>query len=475
MDWRNGALLARRADVKTRRRQGLERALAVGLGGVCLIGLAACGGTTASQASKTAEGGASFDAAPDGGISADTDGGATSEGGTTEAGGSQADAPATVYPAFDPDLPQVASQGGPVLKNPVLVTVTWAGDPNAAFYEAFGDTLGSSQYWATAESEYAIGPASSGAANHVSIATPAPSSMNTDDFVNLIEQSVAASDGGAPGAWPPPTPNTMYLVYPPVSTTLVLEGEPFCGGAYHDSIPIGSGNVAYAVMGSCAGGTSGTTLSASHEIGEGSADPYPSVVPAYLGFDQAHFAWDVMQSYQDEIADACEFYTSSTYYDTEPGFSYTVQRIWSDKNAMAGHNPCQPADTPVYYNTTLVAPEDITVDDHENGGSTKMATKGIGILPGQTKTFPIGFYSDGPTPGPWTIIVHDTNPLAGLGDRNNGQFSATLDKTTGQNGDIANLTVTVTTAGDLNSELIVVESRLGVQPSHFYPVLIGSQ
>jgi hypothetical protein len=324
-------------------------------------------------------------------------------------------------------------------------------------------------YWNAAESSYGIGTASSGTSDHVTVPGIAPSTLSSEDVVNLIVQSVEAA------SWPAPTSDTMYLIYPPEGTTLELGNEPFCGGAYHDSIPINGVNVAYAAMATCAGGTNGTTLAASHEIGEGSADPFPSVTPAYLGYDQPHFAWLVMQAFQEEIADACEFYTSARYDDTEPGFAFTVQRIWSNQSAALGHNPCQPADTPVYYNTTLLAPEDITVDDHSQGGSTQLATKGIRILPGQTKTFPIGFYSDGPTSGPWTIIAHSQNPVATGTPANNGQMTVSLDNATGQNGDVAHLTVTVTSAGDMNSELIVIESRLGVEASHFYPILIGSQ
>jgi hypothetical protein len=391
-------------------------------------------------------------------------------------------AASTKYPAFAPDVPQIINNGGPVLAHPVIVTVTWSIDPNASVFEGFGDGLGATEYWADTVGEYGVGPATSGPGNHVSITTPAPTRMSDIDVVNLITSGLAGQDAGvdpdaAPGsAWPAPTPDTMYVVYLPPGTSLTFQGEDVCQmyGGYHDSLTFGSANVAYAALPQCEGGTGTVTLAASHEIGEGSADPYPAVTPAYNGFDQAHYAWTVFQESQVEVADACEFYVSSAFTDTDAGFAYELQRLWSNEKAAAGHNPCQPADTPVYYNTTLIAPEAITVDTHATGGPSNYQVTGVHVLPGETKTVPVGFISDAPTGGPWTLIAHDGNPV-GPAITDNGDVTLSLDTSSGQNGDIAHLTITVNAAGGTNSELIVLESRLGVGASHWLPILIGSQ
>jgi hypothetical protein len=296
--------------------------------------------------------------------------------------------------------------------------------------------------------------------------------MSDADVVAFI-----SANAGVPGSgWPAPTPDTMYVVYLPPGAQLIFQGFDACQsvGGYHDSFILDGQFVAYAAIPQCEGGTGTVTLAASHEIGEGSADPYPSLSPAFLGFDDDHLAWDIFQDFQDEVADACEFYPSSTFTDTEPGFSYTVQRLWSNDNAAGGHNPCVPADTPVYFNTTLVAPEAITVDMHENGGASNFATQGVRILQGQTKTFELGFYSDAATSMPWTIVAHDGNPVV-PSTSTGTHLNISLDRSTGQNGDTARVTVTVTDVGDMNSELLTIESRLGVLPSHWYPILIGSQ
>jgi hypothetical protein len=473
---RRGLLLAECAAVSIHLRN-----VRLMCGALTSLALApACGSSPPVGASTTNPGDASApsgDASPGAqrdSATAPTEAGAGGDGSTAPDATSDAgsDGMANVYPAFAPDVPQVVNQGGTVLKDPVIVTVTWASDPNASYFEAFGDGLGGTMYWSSIETGYGVGKATSGPTNHVSLETAAPSSMSDGDVVALI-----TANAGVPGSgWPAATPNTMYVVYLPPGTQLLIGGQDLCQsvGGYHESFLLGSQYVAYAAVPQCEGGTGTVTLAASHEIGEGSADPYPSLAPAFVGFDQPHFAWDVFQEFQDEIGDACEFYASSLFMDTEPGFSFTVQRLWSNQSALAGHNPCLPSDTPVYFNTTLIAPESITVDMHQNQGASNYPTKGIHILQGQTRTFPIGLFSDGPTGGPWTIAAHDGNPVVPT-TTTGSHLTISLDKTMGQNGDVANVTVTVNSVGPMNSELLTIESRLGVSPRHWLPILIGSQ
>ena len=67
-------------------------------------------------------------------------------------------APSQTYPAFTPMMGQLKNNGGSVLKNPVVVTVTWAGDDKVAELEAVGDTIGAGQYWKDV-AEYGVGAA----------------------------------------------------------------------------------------------------------------------------------------------------------------------------------------------------------------------------------------------------------------------------------------------------------------------------
>src|SRR5262249_40514921 len=73
----------------------------------------------------------------------------------------------TTSPAFRPDVPLLKNNGGHVLSSPVIVAVTWQDNANTATYEALVDKIGSTAYWKDVVGEYGVGPATSGAANHV--------------------------------------------------------------------------------------------------------------------------------------------------------------------------------------------------------------------------------------------------------------------------------------------------------------------
>ncbi|HEX3344956.1 MAG TPA: hypothetical protein VHS09_10305, partial [Polyangiaceae bacterium] len=80
--------------------------------------------------------------------------------GGEEGGDASDEAPsAPAYPAFTVDAPQIRKNQGGVLASPVVVTVTWPGDANAAAYEGFGDAVGTSSYWSATTAEYGVGPA----------------------------------------------------------------------------------------------------------------------------------------------------------------------------------------------------------------------------------------------------------------------------------------------------------------------------
>jgi hypothetical protein len=446
---------------------------ATGVGG----GLAACGGAVAAAPSGSHDSGVIVPPSLDAGTPPVHEAGAPDAAPDVDHG-----APSTTYPAFTPDVGQITNNGGPVLPNPQIVTVTWSSDPNASYFEAFGDTIGASKYWAAAVTQYGVGAPTSGAANHVNITTSPPTNFVDTDLANYVAMNAQDT---ATSMWPAPNANVVYVVYLAPTTSLTFQGADACSqgiGGYHDNVTAGSQNVAYAVVLQCSqlagpqGPLAEVTQAASHEIVEASTDPNPNGNPAWLGFDDNdHLSWDVFQQFQDEVADACELYFSSFYIDNETAFPYGVQRIWSNSSILAGHNPCVPLDGDVYYNVTLLEPEDITVNLTEFQGPATFATKGIHILPGQSKTFPIGYYSDGPTSGPWTITLNEGNPLFGPQQGDGSNIAMSVDVPQGVNGDKAYVTVTVTTAGQMGAELISIQSNLGQGEGHWMPILIGSQ
>ena len=374
-------------------------------------------------------------------------------------------APSDKYPAFTPEVGQLVDNGGQVLKNPVIVTVTWSGETSADQFEQFGDALGPSDYWKQVTSEYGVGAATSGATNHIRLTDAAPATLKDSDIPALLSQHLTANDN----VLPPSTGSEIYLFYIPSATKFMLQGQEVCSsgvGGYHENTTVGGKQVAFAVVPQC-GGMDETTLSASHELAEAATDPYPMSRPAYSGFDDDHLAWEFFQQFQSEDGDACEFYRDAPMDATPYGVPFTTQRQWSNASAAAGHNPCVPAPKGAYFNVTPLDVESIDLDLTALGGDTA-TTKGYKVKVGETKTIPLGFYSDAST-APWTISAQP----GGIMGRTSGSLDLSLDVTQGQNGQKAYLTITVNAQGKTKGELITIVSNSG-GIKHYMPILIGS-
>ena len=463
-----------------------------------------CGGSGNDGAPPQTAADASEDATDDGGAEASStiEAGAPSEASTLDYG-----APSSTFPAFPPDVGQIQYNAGYVMTTPVIVPITWDVDGSQASFDVFASHIGVTGYFKATTGEYGVMAAVSAPPVHLTGAAPAQ--LEDTDLQNMIKanagvvdadagSSVDAGDdggsdeGGATPAWPAPTPNTIYAFFLPPKTSLVLTAAQggagdACSqgiGGYHDQVTVGGVTTAYAVVPSCQfsydlSAHDQSTTSMSHEIVEASTDPQPNAkFNGWTGFDPDHFAFDWYQQFQSELADACEFFPSSTYEDQEktPPFDFYVQRTWSNQSAAAGHDPCVPGLAGPYFNVT---PMDltyvsVTLPTYVTGasGPEVVTTKGMRILPGHTGALAFGFYSDGPTGGPWTVSASEGD---GTGrDSNAGNLTVTIDKPSGQNGEKAYATVSVSSAGPYKAELLTLQSTLnGV--SHVMPVVISSE
>jgi hypothetical protein len=252
-----------------------------------------------------------------------------------------------------------------------------------------------------------------------------------------------------------PGPNDLYIVYYPSGVTVDLFGMASCTtfGGYHNETAFQNTPVAYAVVPRC-GATNGLTAlqtatsSASHELIEGVTDPYPQTNPAYTLVDNQDIYWNDAFS-ASEIGDMCALQPQS--FTTFPGFAYTVQRVWSNKSAAAGHDPCQPEPAgEVYYNA---APVLTSMVNYSIQGQT-VAVRGIKIPVGQSATIPVEFYSDGPI-GAWSAQGYDyVNTFQG----GSPLLTLVLTPPTGQNGTKGTLKITVNHAGQNNEELFFIAS-----------------
>jgi hypothetical protein len=389
----------------------------------------------------------------------------------------------TRYPAFTPDVAKFVSAGGAVIASPKIVTVTFDDDPAAAFYEGFDDAIGGTPYWSTL-SEWGVGAASNG--GHVHVAGAFPSLNDTfsgqdSTMQDYVRQQVLSS---ATSGWPAYTDQTIYALWLPANAALTLDGTPACdaAGSYHyftaTSLADGgaSPSIVYAVVFNCGAGTDTQTLDASHELSETSTDPLGTT---YTHLDPAHAAYSVYLDPDMEIADACAGYL--TYFqEPPPPFDYLVSPHWTNSGFTAGHAPCAPRTDVAYYNATTFPSEmnTIHIDLTQTGYGGPMTTQGFKVPLGQSRTFDVGFYSDGPT-AEWTlqsvslptlpIVDTSGNPLP------NGDVTVTIEQPTGSNGHVARVTVTPTSSGTgIGASLIELQSGYAqLVEMHTLPILIG--
>ena len=187
--------------------------------------------------------------------------------------------------------------------------------------------------------EWGIGAATN--TNHV-IATAAPATISDDSFDTLVSQEIGNGD------WPASDAQTMYVLWIPATTKISTQDDSgntvdACtqNAGYHTETNYSDTSTkakhyVYAIIAEgCSDPTqpsvfASATETAAHEIAEAATDPLPDIAPGLIYFDPKHFAWEIFQEEQDEVADACEFYASS-YYEERADLPYYVSRLWSKR------------------------------------------------------------------------------------------------------------------------------------------------
>ena len=399
------------------------------------------------------------------------------------------DAPGTnaLFPAFTPtDPPQVATLGGAVMATPKIVPVFFAGDDPTvvAAMTDFTKKVGQTDYWKAAAMEYGVGPATGG--DPIQLTAPDNPPSTIDD--SAIQAWLVAKLNADDPAFGTPDANTIYTLFYPQGVTVTLGGVQSTGdagaeggtdaatppgaqasctsfGGYHQNVVLdaahGGKTIAYAVVPRCPnfGGLTGIDVlsgAGSHELLEAATDPFPLAKPAFVQVDDAHIYWETLLG-GGEIGDMCaQFAGSFVKFPELP--AYTVQRTWSNKAITAGQDPCVPVPAgQVYFNSLPVLND--TVPFSVQGQTINV--KGVHIAAGQSATVELDLYSIAPTSGPWTVSAKDGNELRGQA----AQLTFAFDKTTGQNGDKIQMTITVATANKRNRETFAVLSKLGGQTS----------
>jgi len=356
------------------------------------------------------------------------------------------------------DLPQVMNLGGPIAKQPRFVVVTFHGDPLDAQIHDFVSALASSNYWHAVTSEYGVGTPTVTA---LRLPDVAPAMTSDIDIRNFIYDAIFTR-----AVLPTPNENTIYALFYPSGTTMPGACTTYAG--YHSIAIESNTRFAYAVMPRCPNGSLDTfdfiTQVASHEFAEASTDPEPGIATAYgLATD---YAWSFYGG-GNEIGDMCDSVSQTILDDT----GYVVPRIWSNAAAAAGTDPCVPHPSgDVYVQAAPDGLEDLSISTSLSPALTVMS-RGLQIAVGSTQVIPIRLFSDAPT-APLTVWTEQIAVAGATPDR--PDLSLALDKHSGVNGDVLQLSVTVNadTAG-YGHEVFVLHTQLGSSLST-WPVVVAN-
>lgn len=260
--------------------------------------------------------------------------------------------------AAHPPLPQIPNLGGPRLTQPELVLITYANDPNAAALEANARWLVTSRWLTAVGAEYGISPGT--------ILGTVRSSSRAPTLIRDTEIQAMLLAGVQNHTLPTPAngdfSNTLYVVYYPVSTTVVLDqggaSDRSCQdfGGYHFEAEGGGHHFAYAVIPNCPDFFPGLTdlegeeVAFSHEVIEAATDAFPLTAPAYSADPSGDSPLLIVGS---EVADLC---SQSLQVYREAGF--VAQLSYSNAAAAAGdRDPCVPVEPPPPYFLAMASPD----------------------------------------------------------------------------------------------------------------------
>jgi hypothetical protein len=392
---------------------------------------------------------------------------------------------ASAYPAFRPPLPSVVTSGGPIMTSPRIVPVffpsTAARDDILAYLRAYV----ASPAWTQQTKEYGVGAAS--VADPIELdADPTPTgelgsdraegtpldphtgTITNDDIRAFLAQSLDASadvwgpsDAGA-------LSNTLFMFFYPPSV-LVDYGKNgiVCLGpaGYHDAVELGDGRfAAYSVDPVC--NFPGSLIDSlgsgmSHELVEGVTDPLGAFVPAYNSLPPEYIGWQLVAG--GELGDMCARIDDDlpSFTARVDGVSGLVQRMWSNEQAKAYHDPCVPALPGPYFSSvplTTVVPL----------SGIDRSVQGVKIAVGQSADVTLQLFSDAPTDDSWTLEARDLSAIVAGGlappdPSGKAKLSFALDRTSGKNGDTLKLTVRNERASNARTPfgLFEIVSKLG--------------
>jgi hypothetical protein len=372
----------------------------------------------------------------------------------------------------------IPDNGGPVLAHPLLVAITYADDPLRSTVEGIGSYLVQSPWLTAVGAEYGVG---TGTYAQVELADHAPGTIDDSAVQSLIGSLIVSGMAPAPSGGPvvpvlelalndagvpvrvdagfeddagdggdagPITTVTLipavYMLFLPPSTTETFFGRKLCdwtGGGYHYQAE-GSYHgqtFAYAVVTECPNLTPTYVQTVtSHEFIEACTDPAASA-QAYVVTDP----YSVWSALGGEVGDLCSF--------VEPQWSEgeyaALQRVYSNKAAKRGGDPCVPAVDP--YVATEVEPQTF-----------------VPLQPGHSATFSVNGWSTSAV-APWGLSA---TPY--IDEPSAYKPTPTLDTSEMDNGGMAKLTVALP-AGAPSGSYAILGVGSAISQTHYQYTLVG--
>jgi hypothetical protein len=315
--------------------------------------------------------------------------------------------------------PQIPTGGGPTLASATVVTVSFAGDSQSAALAAFVEWISQSGWLGRVLSEYGALGVAHGA--DVGLTDGAPPSLTDGDVQTLLAARIA--DGTIPGGPASPAPGAggapyLYVLFVPDGTSVSNANGDACGpnpgNGYHAAMSGAAGAVPYVVLPTCdprfsaiLSPLAGMQLDTARLLVDALTDPSPNNEPAYELTDDSS-PWTALGR---ELGDLCWGRM------VEEGMGYTLQRVWSNRAAASGGDPCIPDDASTPAFGASVSP-------------SGLPTLQVGIA----STFTLTGWSRGPV-ADWGI---QATPW--IGDY---AIGVSLDRATLNNGETATLRITI--------------------------------
>lgn len=355
-------------------------------------------------------------------------------------------------------FPKAINEGGPVIKAPKVVAITFKNDPMAAQIESFTTKMGTSTYWTSVATEYGIGAIT--AKTPIRVNETAPTSTNLDGIMTWL-QNKFTTDAATFGT---PDQSTLYAIYYPSGTT-ISDGSlgTSCQqyGGFHFETSAKGQRIGFAVMPRCnmpgQQDIDTLTVAASHEYYEWATDPFPQSAPAWSGVDADHYIWQ--RVFLAELGDLCTL--PGLGYIKPADLGFTVQRMWSNKLSLAGHHPCAPTPSGETFFTAIPTLEE-TITNPDVGGTTK----GVKVGVGQKKTIPVTIFADGPV----STVNLQVLDIADAYYQRPAEFSYALSKQSAAPGETVQLTITGLTRAQAGYGFILV-ARSG-QKVNLWPGMV---